>query len=150
MNDERMKIERLVKRACSEFGGPAGAHEPDWAPLEAVLPMDECGGFMFMGYATALNREPIRQYKHGITRNYLYLDARCRPYRYVHVADLARPGYYVPFCGTLEHAIDAAFKDIEALGATRSTAYDDAYRERRDAALAAAGYTVVTGNVGER
>lgn len=112
--------------------------EPDWTPLEAVLPLEHCAGFMFMGYATAGRGTRIRLYKHGITRRYLMLDERCRPYTYT------ERGEYVAWPYGLESAIDRAFEGIEQLDATRSTAYDDVYIAERDAALAAAGWRVIT------
>jgi hypothetical protein len=43
--------------------------EPNWAPLENRLGTTRCVGFMYMGRVNGIN-----QYKHGITRTYLYLD----------------------------------------------------------------------------
>jgi len=43
-----------------------------------------------------------------------------------------------------EVAVGAAFEGLEMLGATRSTRYDDEYQARRNARLAAAGYTVIS------
>lgn len=40
--------------------------EPNWAPLEAVVPAAELGNFMFMGSAGE-----IELYKHRLTRRYL-------------------------------------------------------------------------------
>src|ERR1700679_3512764 len=48
---------------------PRGCDEPDWAVLEAVLAIQDCGAFMLMGYALG----GIRMYKHGITRQFLTL-----------------------------------------------------------------------------
>ena len=52
--------------------------EPNWAPLEMVLPPAECGNYMYMGRAG-----DIELYKHHLTRRYLNisLDGR-RFYRY--------------------------------------------------------------------
>lgn len=138
------KIAELVQRTASAIGGPAGAHEPDWTPLEAALPIEECGGFMFMGYAHANNGESIRLYKHGITRHYLILDEQVRPYTYT------TSGVYVLYPWGLEAAINRAFEGIDQLGATRATSYNEDFRATRDAALAAAGWKVVSANVGER
>ena len=43
--------------------------EANWTPLETRLGALRCAGFMFMG---RLNR--INQYKHGLSRLYLFLD----------------------------------------------------------------------------
>jgi hypothetical protein len=40
--------------------------EPNWAPLEAVVPLAELGNFMYMG-----NTGEIELYKHRFTRRYL-------------------------------------------------------------------------------
>jgi hypothetical protein len=49
--------------------------EPNWGPLENRLGTTRCVGFMFMGRVNGIN-----QYKHGITRTYLYLDDAGRCY----------------------------------------------------------------------
>ncbi len=59
--------------------------EPNWAPLENRLGATRCVGFMFMGRVNGIN-----QYKHGITRTYLYLDDAGRCYL------KAEKGGYVP------------------------------------------------------
>jgi hypothetical protein len=141
--DQAEKIVAVVQRAAQDFGVAAGAEDADWAPLEAALPIEQCRGFMFMGYATAIDGSSIRLYKHGITRRYLMLDQRLRPYVYT------ERGHYVAWPHGLEDAIDRVFDGIERQGATRSTAYDDEYIAERDAALTAAGWRVVTAKVGE-
>ncbi len=40
--------------------------EPNWVPLESVLPREECADFMYMGRAGE-----IELYKHRWTRRYL-------------------------------------------------------------------------------
>lgn len=40
--------------------------EPNWEPLEAVIPIEELDGFMYMGSAGE-----IELYKHRLTRRYL-------------------------------------------------------------------------------
>jgi hypothetical protein len=40
--------------------------EPNWTPLERVLPREECADFMYMGRAGE-----IELYKHRLTRRYL-------------------------------------------------------------------------------
>src|SRR5258708_33930122 len=44
---------------------------PNWKPLEEKLGPNRCVGFMYMGRVNG-----VHQYKHGITRTYLYLDDR--------------------------------------------------------------------------
>ncbi len=43
--------------------------EANWEPLETRLGAARCAGFMFMGYSNGIN-----QYKHGLSRRYLFLD----------------------------------------------------------------------------
>ena len=45
---------------------PVGADEPNWGPLERVLPLHQCSDFMYMGRAGE-----IELYKHYMTRRYL-------------------------------------------------------------------------------
>ena len=49
--------------------------QPNWTPLENLLGTTRCVGFMYMGRVNGIN-----QYKHGITRTYLYLDDAGRCY----------------------------------------------------------------------
>lgn len=52
---------------------------PDWKPLEAVLPANQCSYFMYMGCIGE-----IVLYKHSITRRYLNIDRTTgRFYRYI-------------------------------------------------------------------
>ena len=52
--------------------------EPNWAPLEHVLPPEERMDFMFMGRVGE-----IELYKHRWTRRYLNIGSDCRSfYRY--------------------------------------------------------------------
>ncbi len=52
--------------------------DPNWAPLELVLPTCELAGFMYMGCAGG-----IELYKHWLTRRYLNISADGqRFYRY--------------------------------------------------------------------
>ncbi|MFN2488870.1 MAG: hypothetical protein ABR529_03850 [Actinomycetota bacterium] len=106
------------------------AHEPDWDPLEKVLPFEWCGAFMFMGYSG-----DVRLYKHGFTRRYLNLDAAGKPYRWT-------GRRYVPT--SLEGALEHAFDGLEDMGETRTSVYDDEAIRRRYEALAQAGWKVVS------
>src|ERR1039458_5609739 len=49
--------------------------EANWKPLEARLGAARCAGFMFMGCLNGIN-----QYKHGLSRRYLFLDDEGRAY----------------------------------------------------------------------
>jgi hypothetical protein len=44
--------------------------EPDWLPLEAVLPVNDCADFMYMGH-----EGDLVLYKHRDTRRYLNIDS---------------------------------------------------------------------------
>ena len=104
---------------------------PDWEPLHKLLPAEWWDGWMFME-----RKGEIRSYKHGITRNYLHLDADARAYIY-----RGKRKGWVEIDATL--AVDAAYWGIEELGETRESAYDNAYRARKDAALASRGWAVI-------
>ncbi len=106
------------------------ADEVDWAPREKVLPLEWCAGFMFMGYWG-----DVRLYKHGFTRYYLNLDSKCRAYAYIGER-------YVR--SNLESAIESVFEGLEEMSETRASAFDDGAIRRRHAALAEAGWTVVS------
>jgi hypothetical protein len=57
---------------------PISADEPNWEPLERVLPPDECSEFMYMGRAGE-----IELYKHYVTRRYLNIGREAQTfYRY--------------------------------------------------------------------
>lgn len=139
----------------------AGMENPVWTPLEALLPMEWCGGFMFMGAPEVriYNAGTIKRnatgapdfdscprlrmflYKHGITRRYLNIgeDLNCYEYRSA-LCDVGNPIYSrVP----TEAAIAHPFADLAEFGATRSTVYNDEYIAARNARLVAAGFRVV-------
>lgn len=52
--------------------------EPNWKPLERILPRHECVDYMYMGRVGE-----IELYKHRFTRRYLNVDADGRFYLYV-------------------------------------------------------------------
>ena len=85
--------------------------EANWKPLEAKLGALRCAGFMFMGRLNGIN-----QYKHGISRRYLFLDDEGRAYE---------PDGRDEF---REIAFEEALGRVEAppgvLGATLETPYD--------------------------
>ncbi|MCA1709667.1 MAG: hypothetical protein LC808_42880, partial [Actinobacteria bacterium] len=82
----------------------AGSNEPDWKPLEMVLPMKWCDGFMYMGCFNG-----VHEYKHGLTRRTLALDADGHSYRYDSKNDRH---VEIP----LDLAIDRVYEDIEEMG----------------------------------
>lgn len=100
--------------------------DSNWKPLETKLGPARCVGFMFMG-----RRNGINQYKHGITRQYLLLDDEGRAY------EAAAHNEYREV--TFEEALAPVVTSLREVGATLETAYDDAYIERKTAALEAAG-----------
>ena len=57
--------------------------EPNWDPLEKFLPLQLCGGFMWMQAEKLEGVGELQAYKHSGTRRYLYLDDEARPYEYV-------------------------------------------------------------------
>jgi hypothetical protein len=129
MKPEDFPVQAL-QEGWSDILKEARAHEPDWTPLEKVLPLKWCGGFMFMGYSG-----DIRLYKHGFTRNYLNLDAEGKTFRYTVRG-------YVPT--SFEAAIEHVFDGLEETGETRSSVYDDAAVRRKHEALKEAGWTVLS------
>ncbi|HUF94825.1 MAG TPA: hypothetical protein VMO52_01975 [Acidimicrobiia bacterium] len=108
--------------------------DPNWKPLEAVLPAEWCGGFMWMNLVVDKG-VVIELYKHGITRHYLNLDADGGAHRWTGSG-------YEPM--SLEEAIDHAFAGIEETGWDRTTVYDDEVRAEKYRALREAGWTVIT------
>lgn len=136
-------ITTAVDKAAALVGAEFEAYDVVWEPLQAVLPAEELGGWMYMGHTALGDGTPLFMYKHGITRRYLHLTATGQAYLY-------RPG---PAGGAsygqipLEAAIERAYADLEALGESRTTAYNEEYRRARNAAMVAAGWTVVEGNV---
>jgi len=142
----RRQPHALGEHLAGTIKGPAGMLEPDWAPLERVLPLAHCAGFMWMGWAVPPNGPPIAQYKHGITRRYLHLDETGNAYRYLPSPELSQCGSHVRI--PLERAIDEAFDGLEHMHGVnacdpRGTPYDDAFRRARNDALRRAGFTVV-------
>jgi hypothetical protein len=104
---------------------------PEWRPLEKLLPPEWWSGWMFME-----RHGDICCYKHGITRRHLNIDPEGRCYVYMG----SRKGWREV---DAELAIDVAYENIEKLGETRESKYDDAYRARKYAAFAEMGITVI-------
>lgn len=132
--DRDEMIDRLqeVKKGYAKLLRQFGAHEPDWGPLEKVLPYKHCAGFMFMGYVGH-----VRLYKHGFTRRYLNLDPEGNAYAYNEVTD----GYFrIP----LKWAIRDVFSGLKEMGFTRATPYDEKARRKIHKELEAAGWTMLS------
>jgi hypothetical protein len=110
--------------------------EPNWKPLEEKLGSARCVGFMFMGRINGIN-----QYKHGITRTYLNLDdqGNCR---------VRANGVYVPGNWDVELArLEACLAN---LGASLTTAYDDAFIASKQKELQRKGISLLTLTVDPR
>ena len=104
--------------------------EANWKPLEARLGVSRCAGFMFVGCSNG-----IHQYKHGLSRRYLFLDDDGWAYEAA-----GRNAFRdVPF----NEALARVEEPLKELGETLETAYDDAYVNRKEAALRAAGIEVL-------
>jgi hypothetical protein len=71
-------------------GDWGGCEEPDWGPLEKILPLELCGPFMWMSDVELDGGGRLFVYKHSSTRRYFHLDEDGAPYRY------ADPDLYVP------------------------------------------------------
>lgn len=67
-----------VVKGVSECG-----EEPDWGPLENVLPWHACNGFMWMYEVELETGTRLQVYKHGTTRGNLHLSAKGEAYSYV-------------------------------------------------------------------
>jgi hypothetical protein len=102
-----------------------------WSPLESLLGRDRCVGFMFMGRLS----NGINQYKHGISRRYLFLDDHGAAYERVHDGGFRR-------IATSE-AIARIEESLREIGETLETPYDSEYIRRKDAAVRAAGFEVL-------
>ncbi len=125
-----LRISRAVDRWAEQHLGD----DPDWGPLEAAIPREWCGGFMWMN-RTSFEGTTIELYKHGITRRYLNLDHDGGAWRYVHPRFEPVP---------LPEAVDDVFRGLEATGYDRTTVYDDEFIRRKHAELRAAGWTVIS------
>ena len=59
-----------------------GDGEPEWGPLEAILPPEDCRPFMYMGWLELGDRR-LHHYKHEITRRYVFITDLLETYRYL-------------------------------------------------------------------
>ncbi|HEU0142403.1 MAG TPA: hypothetical protein VFQ79_21960 [Bryobacteraceae bacterium] len=98
----------------------------NWKPLEAKLGALRCAGFMFMGRLNGVN-----QYKHGISRRYLFLDDEGRAYESAGRDEFREIAF--------EEALGRVEAPLGVLGATLETPYDAAFIGRKAEALKAAG-----------
>lgn len=104
--------------------------EDHWKPLASPLGEERCVGFMFMGRLS----NGINQYKHGISRRYLFLDDEGDAY------ERALDGGFRRIA--TNEAIARIEEPLREIGETLDTPYDPEYIRRKDAALRAAGFEV--------
>src|SRR6266436_10334125 len=104
--------------------------EANWKPLETRLGAVRCAGFMFMGCSNG-----IHQYKHGLSRRYLFLDDEGLAYEAAGRKEFRE----IPF----DEALARIEEPLKELGETLETPYDDAYVNRKEAALRTAGIEVL-------
>lgn len=128
-HEKILALSRLLDQWAAENLGD----DPDWKPLEAVLPMEWCGGFMWMNRVVC-EGVVIELYKHGITRQYLNLDREGGARRWTGKG-------YEPM--PLDVAIEHAYEGIEEIGWDRTTKYDDAFKAEKYRSLSEAGWTVL-------
>lgn len=149
---ETEKLRQIVADLQAGFG------EPNWKPLEnfcayALYEPSAVSGFMWMGAALGPKGDCIvHSFKHGLTRRYLHLDDKLG-LTYEYVGDAGGPeAFGNPIYREVPINVAIARLDLDMLpemGATMTTPYDAAYRARRDAALAEAGYVVINPQPGE-
>lgn len=128
--EQILAISRAVDKVADELLGD----EPDWDPLHVVLPLEWCDGFMWM-FRVEEDDAIIEMYKHGITRRYLMLDQYNRAYRYTGEGHVRIP---------VAVAVERVFEDIEEMGWTRETAYNEEFVAEKHRQLREAGWTVIT------
>lgn len=100
--------------------------EANWKSLEAKLGALRCAGFMFMGRLNGIN-----QYKHGISRRYLFLDDEGRAYEPAGRDEFREIAF--------EEALGRVEAPLGVLGATLETPYDAAFIRRKAEVLIEAG-----------
>src|SRR6266481_317618 len=103
--------------------------EANWKPLETRLGASRCAGFMFVGCLG------INQYKQGLSRRYLFLDDEGRAYEAAGRNEFREISF--------DEALARVEEPLKEWGETLETAYDDAYVNRKEAALRAAGVEVL-------
>lgn len=80
--------------------------EPNWAPLRAALPLEECDPWMWMGRRIEGDRV-IEQYKHRYTRRYLNLDQGGQAW----TTEMNAPGC-VPWCAKVHEHREATYTAV--------------------------------------
>lgn len=125
-----LAISKVADQIADEFFGD----EPDWDPLHVVLPLEWCNGFMWM-CRVSQGDAAIELYKHGITRRYLNLDQFNRAYQF-------NGKGYDPIPVAI--AVDRVFADLEELGWSRGTRYDDEFVAEKHRRLRENGWTVIS------
>ena len=104
--------------------------EANWKPLEAKTRRSPVRRVHVHGSLNGIN-----QYKHGISRRYLFLDDEGRAYEAAGRNEFRE----IPF----DEALARVEEPLKELGETLETPYDDAYVNRKEAALRAAGIEVL-------
>jgi hypothetical protein len=105
--------------------------DDSWSPLESLLGRNRCVGFMFMGRLS----NGINQYKHGISRQYVFLDDYGVAYERIHEGGFRR-------IATSE-AIARIEESVQEIGETLETPYDSEYIRRKDGILRSAGFELL-------
>ncbi len=108
----------------------ACADDP-WSPLESLLGRNRCVGFMFMGRLS----NGINQYKHGISRQYVFLDDDGVAYGRIHDGGFRRIAK--------SEATARIEESLRTIGETLETPYDCEYIRSKDAVLRSAGFEVL-------
>jgi hypothetical protein len=102
-----------------------------WRPLECLLGRNRCVGFMFMGRLS----NGINPYKHGISRQYLFVDDDGVAYGRIHDGGFRRIAK--------SEAIARIEESLRTIGETLETPYDSEYIRRKDAVLRSTGFEVL-------
>ncbi|MEN8114829.1 MAG: hypothetical protein ABFS21_10625 [Actinomycetota bacterium] len=132
--EERQRLILDISRKMDTIRDEFLSGEPDWDPLHAAIPLKHCNGFMWM-YRDEAEGETIEVYRHGITRHWLHLDHGGHAYLY-------RDGDYVEV--PVGVAVELVFADIGLMGATRETAYNEAYVREKHRKMREMGWTVIS------
>lgn len=132
--EERQRFILEMSRIVDALRERSASQEVDWDPLHAVLAYEQCHGFMWMDRVSWRGRT-LEVYKHGITRRSLHLDHEGRAYLY-------RGDSYKEI--SMSDAMERVFEDIEEMGATRETPYDEAYRREKYRKARELGWTIIS------
>lgn len=132
--EESQRLILDISRKLDAISETVLVGDSDWDPLHDVLPMKHCNGFMWM-YRSTWNEETVEVYKHGITRRYLHLDHNGRAYEY-------HSDRYVEI--PVDDAVDHVFENIEEMGATRETRYNEEYVREKHRRARELGWTIIS------